>query len=95
MAASQPDPPRYLGGYKAKSMDRFEPPHWMGIGGLNHAIGAPVSDPARFRTLVINAPDRKSALRSMELRAVILDTAERCPPIQIESGTAMDNGNGL
>ena len=33
---------------------------------MNRAIGAPVSDPARFKAAVTNAPDRRSALRFME-----------------------------
>jgi hypothetical protein len=39
---------------------------WTHIGDLNRAIGAPVSDPARFKPVVPNAPDQRSALRFME-----------------------------
>ena len=33
---------------------------------MNQTVGAPVSDPARFKVRVTNAPDRRSALRFME-----------------------------
>ena len=45
---------------------------WTHIGAMNRAIGAPVSDPARFKTAVTNAPDRRSALRFMESPQFIL-----------------------
>ena len=45
---------------------------WTHIGAMNRAIGAPVSDPARFKTAVINAPDRRSAFRFMESPQFIL-----------------------
>jgi hypothetical protein len=35
---------------------------WTRIEALSRAIGAPVSDPARFKPVVTDAPDRRSAL---------------------------------
>ena len=36
---------------------------WMRIRAMNRAMGAPVSDPARFKPDFSNAPDQRSALR--------------------------------